>query len=430
MNILIVTPFFKHDRNIASVRWTNISKRLAKNHNIIVVTQPHDDMDMTYSKVEEEGILVARINQKTDYEKFAIRHLGGATGDDWQTKGASEVVAQQDTMTRKVKNFVLYQSMQKKAKDYARFVCKEVIPHDCKIDVVISSACPFIEMLIGYELKRKLGCKWISDFRDLPFDADDCDRTHREKKLMVHALKSADKVVTVAKNGKKYLDKHIVNDSDKVVVVTNGFSMSDAKPTTFIDDDMLHIIHTGSLYSGRRRADLLLKAFARLKQTNPDYKFVLDCAGGNNQALLQAAKDFGVDGQVVDKGFLPREEALKLQNSADCLVAFVENIPGSLSAKLFEYALCKKPIICVTCGSDDGGDNEDFVESHKLGIAVKEKNVERDVEILSAYLKMQLERKIDKKPLKFEPRTEALQEYNHDRIVIKIEELCKELIEK
>ena len=71
MNLLIVTPFYKHDRNIASVRWTNIATRLAKSHNVIVVTQPHDDMDMTRDIAkDEDGILVARLNQKTSYELF------------------------------------------------------------------------------------------------------------------------------------------------------------------------------------------------------------------------------------------------------------------------------------------------------------------------------------------------------------------------
>ena len=28
MNILIVTPFYKHDKNIASVRWTNLAAYL------------------------------------------------------------------------------------------------------------------------------------------------------------------------------------------------------------------------------------------------------------------------------------------------------------------------------------------------------------------------------------------------------------------
>ena len=106
MNILIITPFYKHDKNIASVRWTNISKRLAKSHNVIVVTQPFDDMDMKFEKYkDEDNILVARINQKTDYEKIAIKHFSGATGDDWQTSNKNEEKATEtDNAKRKLKN--------------------------------------------------------------------------------------------------------------------------------------------------------------------------------------------------------------------------------------------------------------------------------------------------------------------------------------
>lgn len=120
MNILIITPFYKHDRNIASVRWTNIGIRLANKHNVIIVTQPHDDMDInTTIEKDEDNILVARINQKTWYEKTAIKHFGGATGDDWQTaSGTGESIQVKDDFKRKLKNRVLYTFMRRKAKQY------------------------------------------------------------------------------------------------------------------------------------------------------------------------------------------------------------------------------------------------------------------------------------------------------------------------
>ena len=82
MNILIVTPFYEQDRNIASVRWTNISQRLAKKHSVIVVSQPLDDMDKVCTVSEEKGLTMARINQKSFYEKIAVRFFHGVTGED------------------------------------------------------------------------------------------------------------------------------------------------------------------------------------------------------------------------------------------------------------------------------------------------------------------------------------------------------------
>ena len=233
MNILVVTPLYKHDRNIASVRWTNISTRLAKRHNIIVVTQPHDDMDMrTTIETDEDGILVARINQKTAYEKFAVKHFGAATGDDWQTSTNSSDTADKpksESIVRKLKNRALFASMKLKARSYAKEIKNNVIPKDMKIDVVISSACPFIEMLFGYELKKLLKCKWISDFRDLPFYEIKSDSSKVMKTVMNRKMQSAEKTTVVVPSMVESLCRLIKYPTKKVEVVTNGFSFADYK---------------------------------------------------------------------------------------------------------------------------------------------------------------------------------------------------------
>lgn len=434
MNILVVTPFFKHDKNIASVRWTNIATRLAKNHNVIVVSQPHDDMDMSIEvQKDEDGILVARINQKTAYEKFAVKYFGGATGDDWQTSANSgDARPEQNTesVVRKIKNRVLFASMKSKAKSYARYIKKNVIPVDTKVDVVVSSACPFIEMLIGYELKKQLKCKWISDFRDLPYVQTKTHDAQIMRKIMKKQLNCADVVTTIAKKGKEYLQQDIVKDANKVQIVTNGFSTADAREATCNEDDMLHIVHTGSLYGGTRRADLFFKAVSLAKKQNPDFKYILECAGGNNESLIETARKYGEQDNVKNFGFIPREQALDLQGQADILLALIFKTMGSFSAKLFEYTLIKKPIICVSCGGGDYGEETQYIRELNLGIAVEETCENEDVSLLCEYLLMQYKFKQDRKPLKFEPDTSSISEYDHDNIFKKIEKLCFSITEK
>lgn len=431
MNILIITPFYKHDKNIASVRWTNISKRLAKSHNVIVVTQPFDDMDMKFEKYkDEDNILVARINQKTDYEKFAINHFSAATGDAWQNVGEdggktfSEDNVDSDNVKRKLKNKILYSSMEKKAKEYASFICKNVIPKDMQIDVVISSACPIIEMMFGYELKKKLSCKWICDFRDLPFIEDNCDSTHRMRNYMQKQLSKADAITVVVQKMKEDLLKSLTLDEHKISILTNGFSMDEYRKTSTIQDDALHIIHTGALYGGERKADLLFMAITEVLKTHPDYKFSLDCAGGNNETLIQTAEKYGLKDIVNDKGFLPREEALDLQSSADCLLVLVHDM---FAAKLFEYILFKKPIISITCGNRERSEATKFVEELNLGIATEEVTQKEDVTRLADFLAIQYERKITGKPLLYEPNEEKVAQYDHDCITQKLEQMCLDI---
>lgn len=436
MNLLIITPFFKQDRNIASIRWTNIAQRLAKKHNIIIVTQPLDnDMDMTFSKTMEDGILVARINQKTAYEKIAVKYFHGATGDDWQTASSSDTTSnpyllRKVSIVRILKNRVMFASMKSKAIAYAREIVKKIIPQDMKIDIVISSACPFIEMLFGYEVKNLLGCKWISDFRDLPFTVDNCDSTHRMKRIMTEALKYADVVNNIAPKGKDYLlDNGIISHPDKISVITNGFSMDDARETTMIDDKKLHIVHTGSMYGGNRKTDLLFKAIQISKQKNSEFEYVLECAGGNNSAFTTTAEKYNESENVINRGFIPREEALNMQASADCLLSLVIDRPGSLVAKLFEYMLNKKPVINITCGNAVESEETLFVRRLNLGIAVEESEGDAAVERLSEFLLEQWNNKTSKTNNGYNPDYKGIAQFDHDVIAQKIEDLCLSIIQ-
>lgn len=430
MNILVVTPFYKHDRNIASVRWTNISTRLAKRHNVIVVTQPHDDMDMrTTLETDEDGVLVARINQKTAYEKFAVKHFGAATGDDWQTSANTSTETakpKSESIVRKLKNRALFSSMKLKARSYAKEIKNNVIPKGVKIDVVISSACPFIEMLFGYELKKLLKCKWISDFRDLPFIDDKDDAAHIEKRLMNKCLIYADAITIVVPGMKKDLLRHIKLNEAKIHTVTNGFSIKEKKNGYRINDDAIHIVHTGSLYGGSRRADLLFSAFSLLKNKYPERKFVLDCAGGNNSTLINTAHKYNCSEMINDFGFVSREKALDLQSGADCLLAMIE--PYSLPAKLFEYVLSEKPIIGIILGKKKSeSEGKPFIESLELGIAVEESEFDKDTVRLAEYLFMQSERKLNGLDLEYHPNNENIKKYDHDNLTLQVEEIMNNI---
>ncbi len=431
MNILVITPFYKHDRNIASVRWTNISARLAKRHNVIVVTQPHDDMDMTMSiEKDEVNILVARINQKTAYEKFAVKHMGAATGDDWQTSSNSDKDTannNSESMVRKIKNRALFASMKQKARDYAKVIQKKVIPADTKIDVVISSACPFIEMLFGYELKKRLNCKWICDFRDLPYTNEHKHDAIIMKKLMKKSLSVADAITTIAKKGKEYLEKEIINSPQKIHIITNGFSLADAREPKFINDGILHIVHTGSLYGGTRKADLFFKATQMARKKNPGFSYILECAGGNNESLIETAKKYGEEASVYNRGFIARQDALNMQSNADMLLALIFKTVGSFSAKLFEYTLNKKPIICISCGKGDVSEETLYVQELNLGITAEEVSEECDIKTLCEYLLKQYDLKKQSLPLIFNPQEDLISEFDHDRIVKKIESLCESI---
>lgn len=427
MNILIVTPFYKQDKNIASVRWTNLSARLSKKHNIIVVTQPFDDMDMNISVSKEDNILVARVNQKTGYEKLAVKHFNGATGDDWQTGDMNTSSGSNDTFIRRLKNKVMFASMKRKSKQYASYIVKNVIPKNTKIDVVISSACPFIEMLFGYELKKRLKCKWISDFRDLPFYDDNRDVTHKEKKIMRKVLPKADLISVVMPSMKDKFDLLVGTDIGQFVVISNGFSKSDYIEGDYSHkDDVLHLGFTGTLYSDGSEFNMLFEAIRECMKQHPDFKCSIDCAGGNIKLVEPFAEKYGLRKFLNNRGFIPRSEALKIQRESDCLLAFSDSSTDGFGAKYYEYILSQKPIISITYKGNVRSDAMDFIEDLNLGVAVA-KYIKGNVKKLTDYILLQYEHKINGEKLNYNPNEEKITMFDHDNIAKKLDKIITDI---
>lgn len=433
MNILVVTPFYKQDKNIASVRWTKLVPRLAQKHNIYVETQPIIGSGVSYEIKEDDGIKVARIDQQTGYEKFAVKFFGADSGDDWQTKasnaGNDKKNNSSDSIIRKIKNKCFYSSAVSTAKKIAKRISSDLISKNEKIDVIITSACPIIEMFIGYELKKRLKCKWVCEFRDLPFTSIDTHDRLLQKDYMVKCLNVADAVVSIAPSGKKYLyENKIVNNNDKIHVITNGFSKDDISKQ-FVKENRteLKIVHTGSLYGGDRKADLLFKAIKLAMEENNSIKFVLECAGGNSKSIADTAKQYGLENIVLDRGFVSREEALKMQQSSDVLLMLVTNRPGSLAAKVFEYMLCAKPVISVTCGNIPYSEETRVVNEIDLGCAVEETDGYDGVKRLSNYLRAAAEKKLCGEAIPFNPDKGKIAMYDHDNLVKQYESLIKNL---
>ena len=311
--------------------------------------------------------------------------------------------------------------MKNKAKKYTKIISKSVIPEGMKIDVVISSACPFIEMLFGYELKKKLNCKWICDFRDLPFEEDNCHSTHIEKQIMKKTLKDSDAITVVTNDAKRKLIEWFDFSNNKVSTITNGFSLKDKREPIPSVDNKLHLVHTGSLYGGKRRADLLFEAINLL---DIEYKsqIMFDCAGGNNSSLLKTANKYNCSEIMNDHGFLSRNEALNLQLCGDCLVALVEQF--SLPAKMFEYVLNQKPIICIVIGDKNmESQARPFIEKLNVGRVYEEKNREKDALALADYLRSLVCKKKNGEPLEYMPNSEEVRKYDHDYLTGEFEKL-------
>lgn len=227
---------------------------------------------------------------------------------------------------------------------------------NAKYDAVISTGWPYSTHFVGYFLKiTGRTSKWICDWRDpwifsnplfvgLPL----FDSIEKIIEKRFHAV--ANNVTTVTETWANCLAKVYKR---KVDVIYNGFAPEDhesLEKTYFWKNEKrkFRIVHTGSIYK-YRVPDPFFEAVNLLINEgvlNVD-NFEIDFAG---DFPAKAIETFNLLSYCKDYGRIAREDALRMQRDADCLL-FMDwadnNQSGVLSAKIYEYLYSDTPILSV-----------------------------------------------------------------------------------
>lgn len=254
-------------------------------------------------------------------------------------------------------------------------------------DVVITTSPVESVHAVGIALQRK-GVPWIADMRDgWRFEAPREDwplKLQRwiDARLEQLVVRRADEVVIVTEPLAADLRaRHGI----AVETLTNGFDPDDV-PTAEPELDRnsgdpcgpggrpLVLAHTGGI--GRERTlRPLLAALARLAKQQPGLheriRLVLAGAQTPEERALYAQRDFAPF--VEHHGFVPREQALALQRSADVLVLVTTGVRrGEATGKLFEYLAARRPILVL--GTETAAAT--MVEEAGAGVAIPVRDVD------------------------------------------------------
>lgn len=239
-----------------------------------------------------------------------------------------------------------------------------------RIDTVITTGPPHSLHLIGFHLKKKIGIRWIADFRDpwtsigyhkelklLPFSA----RKHKklEKKVLTHA----DSIIVTSYTTRQEFEQLT---PVPITVITNGY------------DDLPHIeapltekftlSHIGSLLTGRNPS-ALWEALSGLISENSSFKtnFQLQLIGTVSHAVLNDIRLHGLLPYCKMLGYVSHARATELQRTSQVLLLLEANnkeagaiIPG----KVFEYMVSGRPIIAV---GPAGWEVESLLEKTRTG---------------------------------------------------------------
>src|SRR5690606_39051601 len=165
------------------------------------------------------------------------------------------------------------------------------------VDVVITTGPPHSLHLIGMQLQKELGVKWIADFRD-PWTTihyhkslrlnKTSERKHKE--LEASVLKSADIITVTSPTTKKEFE--MITDTP-IEVITNGFDISE--DIGFETDSNFSIAHIGSLLS-QRNPEVLWKVLSEICRENSSFKndLQLKFAGAVSEEVKQSLENFNL----------------------------------------------------------------------------------------------------------------------------------------
>jgi len=246
------------------------------------------------------------------------------------------------------------------------------------VDAIVSTGPPHSMHLIAMQLKEALGIPWIADFRD-PWTEIDyycklrltrrADRKHH--RLEREVLTKADKVVTVSPDWAERLEKL---GAPKAEVVYNGFDESDVINTSEATvPDKFILTYLGVLFKVRN-PECLWQALGELVAEEVGFakQLQVKIIGQVDKDVNLSIAHHGMKDHVILSPYIPHDQVAEaLHQSSVLLLPLMPDTEtdtlGLIPAKLFEYMVSGRPILCI--GPTDG-DTAKILNETQAGMTV------------------------------------------------------------
>jgi len=228
-----------------------------------------------------------------------------------------------------------------------------------EVDIVITTGPPHSLHLIGMQLKKIVGVKWVADFRD-PWTTIGY---HKKLKLTKHSqskheklehqvLYSVDKIIVTSESTKKEFEQ---KTNKPVEVITNGYDYISLDKAEL--DTKFTLSHVGSLLS-ERNPKVLWQVLKELIEENEEFKnaFQLNLVGSISEDVLNSIEKFISTDYINKVGYVSHNESIKYQRQSQLLLLIEidsEETKSIVPGKLFEYMVSNRPIIAIGPNSSD-----------------------------------------------------------------------------
>ncbi len=397
-NILIITYYWPPSGGAGVQRWLKFSKYLPEfGCTPIILTV--DEKQASYAQLDhslmQEISPDLRVYKTHTFEPYNLyRKLSSKKEIPYGGFSNQKKVTAFEKFSRWIRGNIFIPDPRKGWNKYALKKAIELIESE-KIEVVVTSGPPHSTHLIGEKIKKITGVRWIADFRDPWTDIYYYKELYHsgiatwfDKILEKRVLSNADKIITVSEEVGKLLLKKIPNESEKIVVIPNGYDEADFKNARPLENEFFTITYTGTISMSYRIESFVEAVYLLPKEVKTKIK--IRFVGNVPDEILQLFKLKNIDSMVEVLGYIPHDQAISQMLSASVLLMAIPDSPdnkGIVTGKFFEYLAAKRPILAI---GPQGGDVDILIQKCQGGKLFSYDDKEKMLQyILDIYEKIQ-----------------------------------------
>ncbi len=358
---LIITYYWPPGSGPGVQRWLKFCKYLSEYEwePIVITVKNGSYPNVDHSLHKDVGASTSVFKTKTR-EPFAVYNF--LRGKQGKTVEVSDTLKSDPKGFEKLAIYIrsnfFIPDARKGWNQFAYQQAKEIIKKE-KPDLVVTTGPPHSTHLVGLQLQKEFGIRWVADFRDpwtTVYYNQHLIRSNasiiKDKSLEDEVVSSADMVVTTSPG----ITQELKERAKEIVTIPNGFDdtdFQDLSPTTY---EKFTLAYVGN-FKANQNVTGLWKTLAMLKEARQisNKNFQLRVTGNVHDSVVSSWTAHGIEELIVQEQFVPHHEAIQHMQNAHLLLLPVpmdENNQSILTGKIFEYLATQRPILAI--GPEDG----------------------------------------------------------------------------
>lgn len=222
------------------------------------------------------------------------------------------------------------------------------------IAAIYSSSSPPASAIIASRVAKKTNIPWYAEFRD-PWTQNKYNKKNKlhqwiEEQIERRILKGAKKLVTISEPLAEEIEQM---HGKETLVIYNGYDPKDYEGLERKYIDTFTIVHTGSIYKGKRDPSPLFEAISILEKRGCKFLDNLEIhfyGARLERTLNPIVEEYKVGKYVHFKGMVSKTIINEIQYNSSLLLLLAWNHPdakGTLTGKIFEYIGVQRPILAI-----------------------------------------------------------------------------------